>query len=188
VFDERRAYQRLYLPKPVAGRFGEHAVQLIEVSATGTHVRTGDELAVGAHAPLRFHWRDEDIAVSSEIVWFEDGRAGLRFTDYPDVLRRVLGEAVRDLLRETGVPIDREPNVIDEAEEFPAAEVFVTWSLSDGVWKRRSSLLPEQPVDGFTISASEDPEHIDLLCRTYETGDAETRRLTRMFAELSVSR
>jgi len=78
--------------------------------------------------------------------------------------------------------------VIDEAEEFPAAEVFVTWSLSDGVWKRRSSLLPEQPVDGFTISASEDPEHIDLLCRTYETGDAETRRLTRMFAELSVSR
>jgi hypothetical protein len=172
VSEERRAYQRLQLPDGVTGRFADRDVSLIELSATGTHIRCGDEIAVGTRAPLRFTWRGETVDVPAEVVWCEDGRAGLRFGDYPDVLRRLLEAAVTERLR---------------AEEPPAVEVFVTWTLDDGVWTRRPSLHPEQPPNGFTVRASEPPENVDLLCRKYASGDGETRRLTRMFAELSVS-
>ena len=37
------------------------------------------------------------------------------------------------------------------------------------------------------LAAGEPDEQAAMLCRTYETGDAEARKLTRMLAELSVS-
>ena len=50
------------------------------------------------------------------------------------------------------------------------------------------AVLPDQPEDGFTVSTNETQEQIDLLCNTYETGDDEAKRMTRMIAELSVTR
>jgi len=38
------------------------------------------------------------------------------------------------------------------------------------------------------VLADESDEQIDLLCRTFESGDAESRSMTRMIAELSVRR
>lgn len=185
--EERRAFQRLHLTEPVEGRFGDHAVQLLEVSATGSHVRYDGEVAIGDRAPLRFRWRDEDVEVAGEIVWIEDRRAGLRFTEYPDALRRLLAEAVTDLLRAQEPPEPPAPRVF-ASDDFPLADVFVSYTLEDGAWTRRPSLRPEQPANGFTLPAHHDPEHVELLCRTYESGDGEARRLTRMYAELSVGK
>ena len=64
----------------------------------------------------------------------------------------------------------------------------MSYRLNADGWKHRRSLLPDQPPDGFTIHANVSSEEVDLLCRTYETGDAEARRLTRLMAELSVAR
>jgi len=68
------------------------------------------------------------------------------------------------------------------------ASGFLQYLLTPGGWKCRRALLPDQPEDGFTISANETQEQIDLLCSTYETGDDEAKRMTRMIAELSVTR
>ena len=38
-----------------------------------------------------------------------------------------------------------------------------------------------------TIGAGEPEDQVAMLCRTYESGDAEARKLTRMLAELSVA-
>jgi hypothetical protein len=62
----------------------------------------------------------------------------------------------------------------------------VSWILEEGGWRRRQALIPDQPDDGFTVSASEPDEQVALLRMTYEKGDAEQRRLTRLLAELSV--
>jgi len=78
------------------------------------------------------------------------------------------------------------PVIVDNLREA-GIDVQVE-TVDGGVWTRRTSLLPDQPPNGFTISPSEPPEHVELLCRTFERGDAETRRLTRLFAELSVTR
>jgi hypothetical protein len=63
----------------------------------------------------------------------------------------------------------------------------VTWTLEEKGWKKRPSLLPDQPDNGFTLAASEPEEQVALLRKTYENGDTEQRRLTRLLAELSVA-
>jgi len=74
------------------------------------------------------------------------------------------------------------------ASEIGPTDAFFTYHLGGNGWKRRRSLLPDQPEDGFTVRASVPEEEIEILCRTYEKGDDESRRLTRLMAELSVSR
>jgi hypothetical protein len=184
--DERRAFQRLNLTRPVDGAFGGVPLRIVEVSARGVLATTEQPLQRGARGVVRFQWRGETIEAGAAVAWCEEGRAGFRFDEVPEILRRLLEESVTELLKAQAVR-DYTPNVVDE-ERFPEADVYVTYTFDDGVWTRRASLLPDQPPNGFTIAASEPQEHVELLCRTFERGDAETRRLTRLFAELSVSR
>ena len=72
--------------------------------------------------------------------------------------------------------------------EIPSSDIFLSLHLGAHGWKRHRSLLPDQPEDGFTVRASVPAEEIDLLCTTYEKGDEESRQLTRLMAQLSVSR
>ena len=60
--------------------------------------------------------------------------------------------------------------------------------LTAGGWTQAQSLLPDQPDDGFTVSADEPQEQIDILCKTYENGDADAKKMMRAIAELSVRR
>lgn len=195
--DERRAFQRLNLTQPVDGSFDDVPVRIVEVSARGALGHPGAQLAAGARGAVRFRWRGEEVDAPAAVVWCENGRAGFQFDEIPDTLRRLLEQSVTELLRaqEANAAGDRAHNVIDFDEtltaasaRFPPAEVFVTYTLAEGVWSRRTSLLPDQPPDGFTIAQSEDQDNVELLCRTFERGDSETRRLTRLFAELSATR
>lgn len=183
--DERRAFQRLNLTEPVEGAFGGVPLRIAEVSARGVLAETEAPLQAGARGIVRFRWRGDDVEAGAAVVWCEGGRAGFRFDEISATLRRLLEESVAEVLRGRG---GDEPVAVVDDGEFPAADVFVTYTVDDGVWTRRTSLMPDQPPDGFTISSSEPQENIDLLCRTFAHGDAETRRLTRLFAELSVTR
>ncbi len=91
----------------------------------------------------------------------------------------------------------REENVVSGDETLTAASAgarglisgFTVWRLGeDGQWKKSSSLLADQPEDGFTVAAGEPAEQVDLLQRNYESGDAEARRMIRILAELSVAK
>ncbi|HSP35136.1 MAG TPA: hypothetical protein VLU46_12535, partial [Thermoanaerobaculia bacterium] len=87
----------------------------------------------------------------------------------------------------------RERNIIAGDETLTAASAglktsgYITWTLTDHGWKRRKSLLPDQPENGITVSASEPQEQVDVLLHTFETGNEEARNLTRLLAELSVA-
>jgi len=184
--DERRAFQRLNLTQPVDGAFGGVPLRIVEVSARGVLALTGAELRPGARGLVRFCWRGEDVEAGAAVVWCEEGRAGFRFDEVPAVLRKLLEDSVTEILREQRTTDDA-PTIVD-VDDFPPADVFVTYTLDGGVWTRRASLMPDQPANGFTIAAAEPQEHVELLCRTFEQGSVETRRLTRLFAELSVTR
>ncbi len=86
---------------------------------------------------------------------------------------------------------DRERNVYgDETLTAASRRVtakFVTWIYSEKGWTSRVSLVPDQPPNGFTVDAGEPEEQIAMLRRTYEGGDTEARKLTRVFAEMSVT-
>lgn len=192
---ERREYQRLALTSPLEGKFGRTKIQLIDVSATGALLEFDSNIAVGKKGVLTFTWRDRTVKIHAEAVRTQDDLAGLRFNEDNPVLRELIAESAREVLRaqEANMAGHREHNVISGDETLTTASAglraagFVTWTLTDDGWKRRKSLLPDQPDDGFTLSASEPEDQVALMRKTYENGDSEARRLTRLLAELSVA-
>lgn len=64
---------------------------------------------------------------------------------------------------------------------------YVTCSLERKKWRKVKTKKPQQPQEGFTVLAQEDPYQIDLLCETYEKADDDMRNLIRLLAELSVT-
>ena len=192
--EERRAFQRLNLTRPLDGWFGDYPVRLLDVSVSGALVDLEEPLEDHARGLLRFFWNGEEVEVTAEIARADNQRLGLKFIDGSDTLRRLIATSVTELLtaQQANAEGNREQNVIGDATLTSASErlgrplTFTTWFFRDGAWKHRPSLLPDQPSDGFTIASSEPEEQVEMLCRTYENGDDEARRLTRLLAELSV--
>lgn len=192
--DERRHFQRLTLSEPLDGWFGDYAVRLLNLSATGALIQCDEELPDDAQALLRFFWRGRELELMARTARRVDNQTGVEFLENSEGLCALLAESATELLRaqEANAAGLREANVFGD-ETLTAASAraaltgFVTWTLTEKGWKARPSLLPDQPQDGFTVAAGEDDEQVALLCRTYEAGDAESRQLTRMFAELSVA-
>ncbi len=192
---ERRVYQRLALTKPIDARFGRHKVRLLDVSAIGALIESDNEVPVGSHGQLRFTWREHTLKIKAEAVRTEHDHAGLHFLEDSEQLRAAIAESATEVLRaqEANVEGRRERNIISGDETLTTASAglrasgFVTWTLEEQGWKKRRSLLPDQPENGFTLAASEPEDQVELLRKTYQNGDAEARRLTRLLAELSVT-
>lgn len=191
--DERRQFQRLTLTAPLDGWFGDFAVRLVDVSATGALIEYDEPIPADSRALLRFWWRGQEIEVLAETARAVEARAGLRFVEENEVLRQFIAGSAAEILRalEANARGDRDANIIGDDTITGTWRIpttgFVRWLFRGGAWKSEPALLPDQPPDGFTIAASEPAEQVELLCRTYESGDTEARKLTRILAELSVA-
>lgn len=190
--DERRQFQRLQLPEPVDGWFGDYPVRLINVSATGALVQSDEPIDFGARALLRFFWRGSEVELLAELTRSDGDDAGLAFVDDTTMLRNLIAGSAAELLRaqEANAMGNREQNVYGDqtltAASSTESSTFVTWTYHADGWKSHRSLLADQPPNGFTVYAGEPEEQVAMLRRTYEGGDTETRKLTRVFAEMSV--
>lgn len=192
---ERREYQRLALTSPLAGRFLKMKIRLLDVSATGALIESETEIATGRRGTLTFTWRKHKVKIKAEAVRTVSDQAGLKFTEDSTHLRELIAESATEVLRaqEANMEGDRMRNIISGDETLTSASAglraagYVTWTLQPEGWKRRKSLLPDQPENGFTLAASEAEDQVALLCKTYENGNEEQRRLTRLLAELSVA-
>jgi hypothetical protein len=192
VSDERRQFQRLDFDEPLDGWFGDFPVRLINVSGSGVLVQCDEEIATGARALLRFFWGEHEIELLAEMT--RDGKdgAGLAFVDDPAMLRDLIADSTTQMLRaqEANARGNREQNVYGDqtltAASSKVSSTYTTWIYEDSTWRSRRSLVPDQPANGFTVYSGEPEDQVNLLKRTYEKGDTETRRLTRVFAELSV--
>ena len=65
---------------------------------------------------------------------------------------------------------------------------YVRCELVDGAWRRTATNRPEQPANGFTVSAEEERDQVELLCQTFESADAAGRKLIQTMAEMSISK
>lgn len=63
---------------------------------------------------------------------------------------------------------------------------YICFSLVKGRWSRKWTLDPEQPKEGFTVSANEPMHQIDLLVDQYISSNVDQRRFIRTLASLSV--
>jgi hypothetical protein len=194
VQEDRRLYQRLHLTEPLPARFGKSKVRLLDVSATGALAESRNPLAAGSKDALHFSWRGREVSIQAEVVRTADLESGLHFTEESAVLWELISESAEEVLRaqQANMDGDRESNVVGEetltsASAGLGASGYVVWTLTDGGWKKRRALLGDQPADGFCVSAAEPADQVELLRQTWENGDEETRRMTRMLAELSAA-
>ena len=192
--DERRAYQRLTLVEPLDGWFGDFSVRLVDVSASGAQVEHDEPIPSGARALLRFYWRGDEVEILAETArHIHTNRLGVRFLEESETLRTHIAVSAAEVLRalEANARGERDANVVGDETLTSAwqthATGYIRWELEDGHWTPHHALVADQPENGFTIAASEAEEQVELLRRTYESGDGEARRLTRMLAELSVA-
>jgi hypothetical protein len=65
---------------------------------------------------------------------------------------------------------------------------FLRCDFIGGRWIKTKTTKPEQPPDGFTLSADEDAEAVERLCSAYEKADAAGRKLMRTMAAMSISK
>ncbi|HEX9160755.1 MAG TPA: PilZ domain-containing protein [Thermoanaerobaculia bacterium] len=63
---------------------------------------------------------------------------------------------------------------------------YICYHLENNTWRRKRTHDPGQPIEGFTISATEDRAQADLLCEAYQKSDKEGRRMIQLFAQLSI--
>jgi hypothetical protein len=194
VNDDRRAYQRLTLTQPIDGWFGDFAVRLVDVSASGAQIEHEDPIPSDARGLLRFWFRRCEVEILAETArLIQDDRSGLRFLEESETLRLLITDSAAELLRafEANASGDRAANIVGDETLTSAWQRpirgYVAWIFEHDRWRAEPVAVPDQPESGFTISAAEPDDQVEMLRRTYESGDAEARRLTRMLAEMSVA-
>ena len=191
--EERREFQRLHLTRPVDGSFGALHVRIVDVSAIGALVELDTRLSVGDEGLLRFVWRDSVVTIPAVVARDDPHQTGLKFTEDSALLRDLIAKSAKEVLTAqlANMDGDRKQNIIgDETLTAASARLmgnvgYMTYTWNGGEWKRRRALLAEQPPDGFTISAAEPEDQVELLRQSYMKGDEQARHLLRVLAELS---
>ena len=75
--------------------------------------------------------------------------------------------------------------------QLPTARIakesgYICYHLEGQTWRKKRTHDPGQPMEGFTISATEDKVQADLLCDAYLNSDKEGRKMIQLFAQLSI--
>jgi len=211
-FQEKRNSKRLHLVEPLSGKLGDTEVRVLELGRIGALVDHEQPLAIGSTATLIFESEAESVDIESEVIrstmagFPQQGDAsnyqsGLRFItsrgDSEASLGRLIATFAKQMLMSQAANAMgvRLPGLTGSKHGFEAAESarrsresgYICFSYELGVWERSQTVNPDQPFEGFTVAASEDPDELENLCRVYESSDEEGRKTIRLLAELSVS-
>lgn len=202
--DDRRRYGRIDLDRAIDASFGSTPVKVMEVSVTGFLIAHEGRLTVGDVETLTLEWDGKTIALSCSIVRSTLWRlakqmgeqsvyhSGLRIVESSresfDHLRELIGERIIRALEEQKANARGIPPLAAYMYQPEKGDLYRRCELVGGAWRKTETIRSQQPLNGFTVSAEVDPWHVDLLCETWERTTEEGRRLTRLFAELSISR
>jgi hypothetical protein len=202
---ERRKVSRVKLPQPLGGKAGTARVFLIDASVEGIRVaHQGTLPAVGQTCHVSFDWQGHPIELDCEVIHntlFKLAKAageksvyhgGLRITNAEASsrtnLKQLISDCVARALDEQKANARGMPATAALSFQTGKGTAYLRCELVDGVWRKTSTSRPEQPSNGFTISAEEEREQVEMLCQTFETADAAGRKLIRTLAEMSISK
>jgi hypothetical protein len=202
---ERRKYQRVMMARPLPGRLGEARVYVIDVSLIGLRIaHQGSAPPAGSPCRLEFEWEGRLIELECEVrrnALHKLARnaseksiyhAGLSITgaigDSDAALRQMVAAIVARALDEQKANARGVPAEAAQCFQTGKGTDYVRCELVDGTWRRTETNRAEQPQDGFTVSAAESREHVEMLCDTFVNADDDGRQLIRMMAELSISK
>ena len=201
---ERRRFGRIDLEKPLTGHIGEVQVEVVEVSVVGFRVLHEVRFPPGEDSAITLDWDGRQMRFGITIVRstlfrlaknaFEKSlyQSGIRidraFGDSETALRDLIAHRVMRALDEQKANARGVPPVLNYTYQVGKGDRYRRCEFKDGIWRKFDTTRPDQPAEGFTISAETEPAHVEILCRTYEAMSTEGRRLTRMLAELSIKK
>jgi len=204
---DRREFQRLKLLKPILGTVNGQGALILDIGVGGAFIEHYGQAAPGDQFRLSFSWERDTVEFECEVRRsFVARRAsdesavshtGVRFVQPVGDSEELLGEMMSAFvgrILEAQRANARGERGLSHGEAILArlgdahrmrTRGWVTHSLADGRWTSAPSESPNQPEEGFTVAAFEDEDEISVLRETYETADAEGRRLIRLIADLS---
>lgn len=202
--EDRRRYGRIKLDVPLNARFGDTRVKALEISVIGFLIAHEGRVAPGETRRLIVEWQGTVIEFACTLVRSTLWRlaktmgeqsiyhSGLRIVESSKVafdrLRELIAERILRAIDEQKANAHGIPPLAAYMYQPEKGELYRRCEFVNGVWRKSETIRPDQPMNGFTISAEVDPLHVEMLCRTWETTTAEVRRLTKLLAELSISK
>jgi hypothetical protein len=202
--EDRRRFHRIHLDAPLPAYMGSVAVKVIDLSLNGARIVSDARFTPGTDHELKFEWNDMDMRATCEVIrctLFSFAKApgekslyqtGVKLKETignsDRALRELIGSYVIRALEEQKANARGLPPLGPYAYIEGKGDRFRRCELVDGKWRRTETNRPEQPPNGFTISADIAPYYIELLCQTYQLTDEEGRRLTQTLAQLSINK
>jgi len=203
--EERRKVSRVSLSRPLPGRVGTARVYLVDASVEGIRIaHQGVIPGVGQSCRASFDWEGHAIELDCEVIHNSLFRlaksaeeksvyhAGLRIAnaigDSRAVMRQLVADCVARALDEQKANARGIPAAAVQAFQTGKGTDFIRCELVDGTWRRTTTTRPDQPANGFTISAEEERDQVELLCQTFERADAAGRKLIQTMAQMSISK
>lgn len=202
---ERRKYQRVVLTRPLPGRLGNGRIYIVDASLIGLRIaHQGVAPPAGSACRIEFEWEGRLIALDCEVrrnalhkLARNSGEksiyhAGLSIAgavgDSDAALREMIAAIVARALDEQKANARGVPAEAAQCFQTGKGTEYVRCEIVDGSWRRTETNRADQPQNGFTVSADESRQHVDMLCDTFSNADDEGRRLIKMMAELSISK
>lgn len=203
--DDRRQFGRVTPVQRVRGAVGTVPVYVVDVSLAGVRVAHQEPLPdVGATSVLTFEWEGRTYSGPCEVrrtklekpakskfdkALYHTGLFLMK-TDPEShaLLREIVHASVARALDEQKANAYGVPATAALSFQTGSGDEYIRCEIRHKAWVKTSTRDPQQPEHGFTISNSEPPSKIAMLCRAYELGDTDGRRLIRTFAALSISK
>jgi len=203
-YEVKREFERVHFEHPIPASLSGQPVAVIDLAIGGARLLGTARVVPASNHELRIEWERETIALKCVITRCviqtfatkPDQKStyeiGARIVEtVGDADRRVhhlIGAFVMKAIEEqranwNGVP-PAGPYVYIEGKSgrYRRCQFFNNdWNISE-------TTNPEQPLNGFTVSAEVSPRYLHMLCVTWEKTDDEGKRLTRILAELSINK
>ena len=189
--EQKRNAERLPLDSPIEATASGVAVRIVELSAIGCRIEHREKISLNSTTRLRFTWKARPVDLTAKVARQQllPGMvfsSGLQFAKSLDAAPEVMRSIVKTLTAEElpAEVADVTTGPFEAVTDLP--ESFVECSLVGGLWHKRSVASIKHPLEGFTTIATDDDE-LDMLCKTYEYADPDTRRLIRISLELAAT-
>ena len=200
----KREFERVHFEHPIPARLSGYPVAMIDLAIGGARLLGTTRVQPASEHELQIDWEGKMIQLKCVVTRCviqvfatkEDQRSkyeiGVRITESigesDRLMHNLIGTFVLKAIEEqranwSGVPpVGPYVHIEGKSGKYRRCQWF------NGDWQIAETTRPEQPVNGFTVSAEVPPKYLQMLCDTYQKADDDGRRLTRILAELSINK
>lgn len=201
---ERRGYGRVEIDPPLRASLDGMPVSVVDASVTGMRIAHDARIIPVPIRRIKVQWEDRTMEFGvvvarsklfriaqapGEKSVYHSGIHILEATgDSEKILREMITERVVRALDEMKANAHGIPPLADYSYQGDKGDRFRRCELTNGSWRKMETNIREQPPEGFTVSAEVDPHSVEMLCDLYRSTNDEGRRLTKILAQMSISK